>query len=46
MTFSYFDYLIGNLILPVLCLAFISVPVFRLGRLPEGRSASCWATIE
>ncbi|MDD5864184.1 MAG: hypothetical protein PUD80_06100 [Firmicutes bacterium] len=30
MTFSYFDYLIGNLILPVLCLAFISVPVFRL----------------
>lgn len=29
MTFSYFDYLIGNLVLPIFCLAFLSVPLVR-----------------
>lgn len=30
MTFSYFDYLISNLVLPVFALAFIAFPVCRL----------------
>lgn len=36
MTFSYFDYFVGNLVLPILCLAFIAVPVFRLVRRTAG----------
>ena len=36
MTFAYFDYFIGNLVLPILCLAFIAVPLFRLVRRTAG----------